>query len=235
MKTRNRGKKSSDDKIFAAKWHPVFKNAVDDFCFLLSRGYTEHSAGQAVGNRYKLNKRQRIAILRMSCSDQQKEIRKLSEYTRQKLKNKPIVIDGFNLLILLESALSGAYLFKGRDGAYRDISSVHGSYKRVIKTEEAILMVGKELIKLKVKSVTWYFDRPVSNSGRLKTLLLEMSRREYFNWKVSLVNSPDKILAVSKAIVVTSDSWILDRVESWFNLGSYLIENRITSAQIISV
>lgn len=229
---RNRGKRSSDDKYFSPKWHPVFKDAVDDFSYLLTRGYTEHSTAQVVGNRYKLNKRQRMAILRMSCSEQQKEMRRLTMCKPGSLKKKPILIDGFNLLILLESALSGGFLFKGRDNAYRDISSVHGSYKSVIKTKDAIIMIGKTLVKLKVKSVAWYFDKPVSNSGRLKTLLMNISRRENFNWKVLLVNNPDKILAESKAVIITSDSWILDRVSRWFNMGAYLIENQIPEANI---
>ena len=127
MPNRNRGKKSSDDKIFAPRWWPVFKEAVDDYCYLLSRGYTDHSITQIVGNRYRLNARQRIAIQRISASDQQVAARKASQQAFTTLKDQPIFIDGFNLLILLESALSGGFIFQGRDGTYRDLSSVHGS------------------------------------------------------------------------------------------------------------
>lgn len=152
-----------------------------------------------------------------------------------KLKDATVEIDGFNLLILLESALSGAYIFKGRDGLYRDISSVHGSYKRVMKTEESILLVGKILSKYKVKSVKWYLDQPISNSGRLKTKLLELSQEAGWDWEVELVYNPDKVLAESKNIVITSDRWILDRVDGWFNLGSVLIENYLTESNVIEV
>lgn len=107
------------------------------------------------------------------------------------LNDQIIEIDGFNILILLESALSGGYVFKGRDGLYRDISSVHGSYKRVVKTEEAILMIGECLQSLKVQRVKWYLDQPVSNSGRLKSKLLELSGAQAFNWEVELVFDPD--------------------------------------------
>ena len=76
---RNRGKQSNDDKSFSSKWHPIFKKAVDDLCYLLSRGYADNSSLQIVGNRYKLNKRQRNAVIRMSCSRQQTLGRKQSE------------------------------------------------------------------------------------------------------------------------------------------------------------
>lgn len=230
---RNRGKQSSDDKWFATKWHPVFKEAVDDLCFLLSRGYAENSALEIVGNRYKLNKRQRNAISRMSCSAQEIVKRKASECEVGELKDQMIEIDGFNLLIFLESALSRAFIFKGRDGLYRDISSVHGSYKRVIKTEEAILLVGKVLQTLQVKAVKWYLDQPVSNSGRLKTKLMELSRNHAFNWEVELVFDPDKVLIQSPNIIISSDGWILSQAQKWFNLSSYLIAQHLQEANVI--
>ncbi len=235
MTARNRGKQPNDDKWFGPRWHPVFKQAVDDLCYLYTRGYAENSAIQVVGDRYKLNKRQRKAIVRISCSDQQVAKRAEATCEADSLKNKVIEIDGFNLLILMESLLSGAYIFKGRDGLYRDISSVHGSYKRVVKTENAIVLVGDTLKALEIRSVKWYFDRPVSNSGRLKIKLLEIAEKNQFNWEVELVTDPDKILAASSAVVITSDGWILDRVPKWFNFASHLLKNQPDNPNIVEV
>lgn len=236
MTTRNRGKQPNDDKDFGSKWHPIFTVAINDLCYLLTRAYGESSALQIVGNRYKLNKRQRNAVLRVSCKDEAIKKRDQSRLESDELANKMIEIDGFNLLILLESALSGAYVFKCRDALYRDISSVHGSYKRVMKTEAAILMIGNALNELGVKSIKWYLDQPVSNSGRLKTRLLEISNVNQFNWEVELVYDPDKVLAKSQHVVVSSDGWILDNAKTWFNLGHYLFEERsIIEANILAV
>ena len=234
MTKRNRGKQSSDDQHFSPKWTPVFTQAVDDLCWLLTRGYAENSALQLVGNRYRLNKRQRQALLRVSCDENDLTIRKSTELTTKDLKDRVVEIDGFNLLILLESALSGAYIFKARDGLYRDISSVHGSYKRVIKTEEAIILTGQLLQKLEVQSVKWYLDQPVSNSGRLKTRILELAVEHKFDWSVELVFDPDKVLAKSKNVVVSSDGWILNQAENWFNLGEILLENHIQEANVLA-
>ena len=224
MTTRNRGKHSNDDQWFAPKWHPIFTEACNDLCYLLTRGYANNSSVQLVGNRYRLNKRQQSALSRIAASDQQVAARQQSSCSASDLKNKAVHIDGFNLLILLESALSGAYVFKGRDGAYRDISSVHGSYKRVVKTEEAIVMVGEILKNLKVAGVKWYLDQPVSNSGRLKTILMEISSEHEFDWEVELVFDPDKVLAKSEAVVISADSWVLDEAKEWFNLSANLLE-----------
>ena len=154
---------------------------------------------------------------------------------KEALENQSIEIDGFNLLILLESAMSGAFVFKGRDGTYRDLSSVHGSYKRVQKTADAIYLVGRVLKSLKVKSVLWYLDQPVSNSGRLKSQLLEISSDQDFNWEVELVFSPDKALAQSEAVVISSDGCILNHCQRWYNLGSLLLEKYIKDVNVIEV
>lgn len=178
---------------------------------------------ELVGNRYQLNKRQRKALSRITASAQAIKGRQTNHVASEKLAGNTVSIDGFNLLILLESALSGAFVFKCQDGCYRDISSVHGSYKRVVKTEEAILMVGQTLQGLSAKHVHWYFDAPVSNSGRLKTLLLSLATEHGFPWTVELDNNPDTVLVKSDDIVVSSDSWILDNCKQWFNLGALLI------------
>jgi len=234
-KARNRGKQSSDDNYFSSQWHPAFTAAVDDMCYLLSRDYAENSAMQIIGNRYRLNKRQRNAIARVSCSEREITNRLHSELKSTDLARKTLEVDGFNLLILLESALSGAYIFKARDGLYRDISSVHGSYKRVLRTEEAILLVGKVLKELNVKAVKWYLDQPISNSGNLKTRLIELSRNNDFNWEVELVFNPDKVLAESEQVVISSDGWILNRAQHWFNLGAYIIEKHIQSSNTLVI
>ncbi len=235
MPVRNRGKEASDDRLFGdAKMQQKLREAAIDMCYLLSRGFAEKSSLQLIGNRYLLNVRQQKALRGMSASEQQIEIRKRRALKSLQLKDKTIVIDGFNLLILLESALSGAYIFKGLDNYFRDVSGVHGSYKRVQKTEEALTLIGNELKALGVSSIIWYFDAPVSNSGRLKTKLREVAEVHNYIWEISLVNNPDVVLADSEFVVVSSDAWILDRAKYNFNLVEYLIEKNALKAVIVS-
>lgn len=233
MPVRNRGKRPNDDKLFAPKHHSGLRAATDDLCWLLSRGYAENSALQLVGNRYRLNKRQQDAVLRVGCSNAQIAERRKNIRTLADLRGQTVEIDGFNLLILLESALSGSYIFRGRDGLYRDIASVRGSYKRVVKTEAALHLVGKVLSAAEVAAVKWYFDSPVSNSGRLKSRLLTISAEAGYNWEVELVFDPDKELVKSKNIVISSDGIILESAAKWFNLGALLIKKHLPEANVL--
>ncbi len=232
---RNRGKQSNDDKLFSDKFIPILTEATNDLSLLLGRGYSINSALLLVGNRYKLNKRQRKAVMRISCSEKLIIQRQTQEVKSSDVIDKNIEIDGFNLLILLESILSGAYVFECRDGLFRDISSVHGSYKRVNQTEEGIKLLGRTLKDLQVKSAHWYLDQPVSNSGKLKTMLMGISKELGFNWSVELVYDPDKVLIKSKNIVVSSDGWIIDNAAQWFNLGAVLVERITENKNILKI
>lgn len=231
---KNRGKEGRDDLLFGApKMEEKLKEAVTDMCYLLSRGYAQKSSLQLVGNRYRLNARQQQAVQGMSASKQQIEQRESTCVTLEALKNKDVIIDGFNLIIILESALSQAYIFKGLDKCYRDLSSVYGTYKRVQQTEQALLLICSILKQAEVKSVLWVLDKPVSNSGRLKTKLRELAEQEDYNWDIILENNPDKYIAESDKVVVSSDAWVLDRAIIWCNLAGYVVENELEDTNIV--
>lgn len=225
MTTRNRGKEGRDDLLFGdPKMQLKIKEAVTDVSYLLSRGFAEKSSVQLVGNRYKLNARQQKAVQGMSASVAQVTQRKSTQVALDQLKDQTVIIDGFNVIIILESFFSGAYVFKGMDGCYRDVSSVHGTYKRVQQTQDILIAVGDFLQKAQVKEVIWIFDQPVSNSGRMKTLLYTLSRKRTYPWQILLEYNPDKILAQSNHIIASADAWILDRAARWFPLSGTIIE-----------
>lgn len=234
MVDRNRGKASGDDKFFAAASTVVLlEEAVSDLYYLLSRGFAEKSSLLLVANRYKLHARQMKAIQGMAASAAQIDIRKQKEILPNSLNNHTIAIDGFNLLILLEAAMSGSYIFKGLDGCYRDIAGVHGSYKRVKQTTEALSIVADILHNCKVAKVVWYLDKPISNSGMLKKMLLEIAAATNSDWEVELVFNPDRTLAKQSSIVVSSDAWILDNCLRWTNLPKLIFQKSLRDINVI--
>lgn len=232
---KNRGKEASDDALFGTeKMQSKLKEAVTDMHYFLSRGYGEKSTLTLVGNRYRLNARQQQAVRGMSASQKQIEDRKAKEVKSQDLEGREIVFDGFNVLILLESILSNAYVFKGQDGFFRDLSSVYGTYKKVQQTSEAIEIIVAFFKNEKIKKAHWLFDKPVSNSGKLKQMIEETAQKNNFDWEVQLVNNPDKIIAENNWTVITSDAWVLDHSVSNFNLLQYVLDQLNKKETIIS-
>lgn len=234
-KQKHRGQHEQDARLFGTKWQPVLNEATSDFSWLLSRGYSDKSGLKLVGDRYRLNMRQRKALLRAACSDESLQTRHAKRLHGQDLPEAALAIDGYNLLITIESALGGGMIFQCRDGCYRDIASVHGTYRKVEETLPALTMIGVTLQKLAVSSVQWYLDRPVSNSGRLKGIMYELSEQYDFGWEIDLVNNPDRTLVEqSEAVVVSSDGWVLDHADSWFNLHRYIVDT-IPTASVVSL
>jgi hypothetical protein len=122
-------------------------------------------------------------------------------------------------------------VFRGLDGGYRDISSVHGTYRKVNQTEKVLLLVGKVLQELEAEKVIWVFDTPVSNSGKMKAFWYEIAEKEGFNWNAHLENSPDKFLVQENRIICSSDAWVLNNCAGWFNLGAYIINKLYGAAK----
>lgn len=193
MNNRNRGKNTGDDGLFGLqKQIDKLKMGVQDMMYLLSRDYAEKASSELVGNRYKLKTRQIQALRGASASEQQIVNRKYKQLEVSDLKDKILYLDGFNILILMESLLSGAYIFEGADGCFRDLSGVHGTYKRVSQTQKAIELVGSFFQKAALHKLVWIFDKPVSNSGRIKQIVLDFAEEYKLNWEAELEFNPDK-------------------------------------------
>lgn len=232
---RHRGANSEDPRLFAKSAEPALRDAVADLSWLLGRGYAATSAVTIVGDRYGLHARQRIAVARASCSDVSRDRRIAKAVALDDVAGCPVIVDGFNLLITVEAALSGGVILQCRDGCYRDIASVHGSYRSVDETDRALILIGTALAAFNPSTVTWVLDRPVSNSGRLAARIADHAARNGWNWTVELAMNPDKVLMSSTDISVTSDSTILDNVDRWANVAGHLIENVLSDLWIVDL
>jgi hypothetical protein len=222
---RTRGQHPNDRKLFSKKFLSDLREATHDLSILLTMGYPDKASLKLVGDRFRLTERQRMAVIRAACSDTNLSIRKAKELTASDLSYKTILIDGFNLLITLETALSGGLIFVGRDGSYRDLASVHGTYKRVTATQEAVELVGQFCQDKQVEKLIWHFDTPVSNSGRLKILLYDIAEKNGWNWEIILDYNPDKVLKEAKeGVVVSSDAMVLNECVEWVNLASEVLQ-----------
>lgn len=229
---RHRGQHSDDIHLFNDKWVTILRQAVRDFSYLLTLGYPDHASLKLVGDKFRLSKRQRKAVMRAGCTNQSIWLRNEKEKPSTYLKNKSVAIDTYNILISTESLLSDGILLICRDGCFRDMASLHGTYRKVEETIPAIELIGQALEELQVKETKWYLDSPISNSGRLKKLILDTAAQKKWRWDAELVINPDKNLAISPAIAISSDSWVIEQANSWFNLLAYLIKEKKNEANI---
>ncbi|MDR3634882.1 MAG: DUF434 domain-containing protein [Isosphaeraceae bacterium] len=232
---RHRGPDPRDDEAFGPASWPALRGAVADLSWLLGKGYAMVSALKLVGDRWSLTERQRLAVRRCACGDEARERRLRHEVPADQLRGQALVVDGFNVLTTVEAALGGAVILVGRDRCFRDLAGVHGTYRNVEETRPSLALIGASLATLRVSRVLWLLDSPVSNSGRLKNVLLDEAGARGWDWSVELVLNPDPALADSLEIVATADSAVLDRCQRWFGLTRRLIEEHVPTARCVDL
>jgi len=235
MVERHRGANPQDANCFETEQLVRLRTAVVELSWLVNRSYAMSASCTLVGDHYQLTSRQRQAIARVVCADEQVVKRQKKQLPLSALKNKTLVIDGFNLLITIETALGGGVIFKSRDGCCRDLSSVYGSYKIVAETRGAIELIGKTLEQASPEKVLWLFDRPVSNSGRVAGLVREIAEENNWPFEAELTDHTDALISKSEQTVVTCDSAILEKTESWCNLACETIAQKIPDAWVVDL
>lgn len=229
-----RGFTPEDSKNFSIENIKKLKIAQEEIQWLLDRGYKIKSIIELVGNHHQLSARARTALQRTTSSTVDYEKRKSTMLSFECAKEGCLFVDGFNLIITLEVALSGSPILLSKDGVLRDLAGLRGTYKLIDKTDIALDLMGKTLKELSVPMIKFYLDSPVSNSGRLKSKILECSESWGVPVEVELISNVDVVLSEMERIV-TGDSIILNGCTSWFNLTRKIVNDHIQDAWIIDL
>lgn len=230
---RHRNIHSDDAALFSGARLQHVQRAVFELCWLLNRGYARPSAIKLVGDHHRLTKRQRLAISRAACSDASRKARAEKCVAIEQLRNQPLTIDGFNLIITVETAIAGGLLLRCGDDCIRDLASVHGTYRQVQETPLALDDIGQALETLAPESVLWLFDAPVSNSGQLAAMVRSLAGSHGWNWQAELADNPDQTIIAGAGIAVSSDSVILDGASRWTNFNTYLLAQYFPKAWVL--
>ena len=231
--TVRRGYAPTDEREFAGENLRLLRRAQRDIFYLVNRGYGLERAVTFVGNRFQFSARQRMALTRATCSAAELLGRRGRERTSG-FAGKTLLIDGFNLVIPLEIALSGSTLIRCMDGAVRDLAGLHGSYRLIDKTDGAIRLIGGELASLGVAEARFYLDSPVSNAGRLRQRILDLLGDAPCAVEAELTDHADGML-LGRELVATGDSAILDRCESWVNLAALILNRSLPGCPLVDL
>lgn len=211
----------------------LLKTAKQDICTFINRGYNIDKVTEFVGNHFKLSARQRLALKRIISSNDELNLR-----YRHKIDNLApnsiVNIDGLNLIITLEVALSNSTILKCMDGTIRDLAGLRGNYRIIDKTLVALDLIFKKFNEIKIYKAVFYLDSPVSNTGRLKQTIIELSQNYDFEVEVNLVLNADVILQ-DLDNVISSDSIILNKCSTWLNTAYEIINSYIPDINYIDL
>jgi len=196
------------------------ENAASDIRYLLDRGYPQKSAVGFVCSHYRLDVKARYLLSRTVLAREVSEKRKAKFLPCDKINS--IVIDGYNIIIGMESILEKkAYLCD--DGVIRDIKGAFRSYKVSSNTEGAVGYILEFLKEMKPENVVFLLDAQISKSGMFAEMLREKLGAAGLRGNARTSKHVDYDLKRCREIVATSDGVIIDEAERVVNFLRCLV------------
>lgn len=202
------------------------KDAIDDLRFLLNRGYNRNSAVNFVANKYRLGIKDRNFLVRAVFSESEAKEHGKKRIDVKKIKGKKVTIDGYNVLITVESILKGRGVILCDDGFVRDTSATFGKYRLSKVTLPAIEKIMRILKENLVGNVLFIFDSQVSFSGELCRLIREKLAEHGLSGGATTSKSVDYIITKSRGIVCTSDRAIIKKAAKVLDIPYYILLGR---------
>ena len=201
------------------------RNAVCDLRYLLDRGYPRDSAVNFVANHYRLPLKQRHLLARCVFSRTEgAELRRRAVKTGV-LQGKRLGVDGYNVLITLESILTGRQVVKCDDGYIRDLRAIFGKYKPSLATDRALVELLGILRRARPKEVVVLFDKQVSRSGELAGATRHEIKKFGLKGDSRAVSGVDFRLRAFD-VVASSDRAIIWRAKAVWDIPSELLKRR---------
>jgi hypothetical protein len=193
-----------------------FEDAAIDIRYLLDRGYPKESAVRFVCAHYRLVESQKHLLARSVLAKTVSEKRRKKFLLCDKIKEESIVIDGYNILIGMESILEKK-AFICDDGVIRDIKGAFRNYKISENTKTAIDLILQFLKENNTLYVCILLDSQISKSGMLAMKLREKLNEYGLKGDAQISKHVDYELKKSTYIVASSDGVIIDTAQRVVN------------------
>jgi hypothetical protein len=197
--------------------------AAADARYMLSREYPRERVLRVVGDRWALNAAERHLLRRGVFSPEEARARKDRLLALADCRGRVIGIDGHNVLITLETGLSGGRLILADDGVVRDIAGRGSNYRPGPATQESSNLMIKALVKAGVESMQVFLDAPISKSGEMAATLRNMISEAGLSGGAQAVAVPERQLKNHQGPVASSDSVLIDQVAEPIDLAGSII------------
>lgn len=206
-----------------------------DIRYLLERGYPKTSVIRFVGDHYRLEKNDRNVLTRVIIPTITAIARNKKRLTCKEVTGKKILVDGYNVLIAIESMLEGHTLWLCDDGFVRDTRGVFRSHNNTDITIEAVKQMCSTLSKCCVTYVKVLLDSQMSQSGELASIIRQEMVLTSLQGEVSTSAHADFDLknADLEYVIATADGVIIDAVENIIDLPAAVIEEKGSWAEMI--
>ncbi|WP_406671231.1 DUF434 domain-containing protein [Methanolobus sp. ZRKC4] len=205
--------------MIKTRLHDDMAEAATDIRYLLERGYKKDSSIRFAGDHYRLDKNDRYILARTVFSPETSKARKKKKIHREELKGKTLLVDGYNVLITLESMLGGERMWIADDSFLRDIQGVFNNHTNDNLTFQAVEKMLSFLLSTEIKKTDVLLDTQMKRSGelaafirkRMKELSIKGEARTSRHVDYDLKNChPSYVVATADGIIIDSVKNVID-------------------------
>jgi hypothetical protein len=180
-----------------------------------------------VGNRHNLNRNQRQILHRGVFSPREAEARRAKLVSFPDLSGAPVALDGYNVIITLESSVRGRPLLMADDGVARDIAGISSSHRADEITLQVMNRVTEILEEAQVAKVTALFLSSMSKSGELAAEFGKRLMARKIEGDCRTEKAVERVLPHLAEIAITANSAIMDRSQKVFDLAGFIIVEKM--------
>lgn len=184
--------------------------AAEEARYLLDRGYPKDSAVRFVSNHHGLPEEQRYVLARAVLSSRSAGERKAKAVPVQALRGRYVIIDGYNVLITVESLLAGCPVYLCDDGFLRDVRGIFKRYRPSRFTETALSIILDLLALADPGRIEFLLDQQMSRSGELAAGIREQMAGRSLPGTACTARDTDHRLKTSPGIVASADGNVID-------------------------
>ena len=149
------------------------------------------------------------------------------------LGGRTVAIDGYNVLITVESLIVGAPVYLCDDGFLRD---TRGIFRRYRSSDQTILALREILSILKGSGVgraEFLLDQQISRSGELAARIRDMMAEDEVPGFAKTAKDVDRRLKLANCPVATGDGAIIDEAREVVDLPAEVAKRRRVEAIVI--
>lgn len=206
--------------------------ATKDLRYLLSRGYNRDGAIRFIGDKCRVTLAERYVLMRCVFDKAEAENRRRKLVPISDINGNVVSIDGYNLLITVESILAEKTVIQCDDSITRDISAVFGKHRITEGTMKALHMILEILKQNNPKEVHFFYDKQVSKSGELASMTRTMIKDVNIRGTATTAMKSDIATLRSGGIIVSGDSVIIQKADRILDLAGE-ISRKLSYANVV--
>jgi hypothetical protein len=176
----------------------------------VDRRYPKESAIRFVSDHHRLPEEQRFVLSRVVVPSDMAKARRDKIQPMEALYGRALFVDGYNVLISVESLLGGKPVYLCDDGFLRDVQGVFRRYRTSDLTALALDTIFDLLASACLSWAEVFLDQQISMSGKMAEFIRRIMAEHEISGTARTTQYVDHQLKEIEGVIATADGNVID-------------------------